>query len=328
MDIYEKGNAFFDTLGFSKDLDEVFKAVKTQQSAIGKYSKFCSVVTGGTKARKYTSNEGIDRAQKWEDGKSVPRASRHAGYTLETEAEFYANGLELTYQAANEAYQSKDARLKLLEALMEDTVLLTTSVNSIREEHAADLLNGAFATTIAPDGLSLINAAHAWKTAGAATWSNTITVGATQNKVLSIEALEEVNKLTGAFKDPFGNAMPVRVDTIIVKAGSTAEATAMKLFGEEGKFVSSTQDGVNVHRNQIKEIISLEYLTSDTAYFFADSRYFKKALKAHIHRDTTMLPEAFDYDTRSSKKDIVSSYTFDVVDMPCAIYGSKGTDAA
>lgn len=326
--IYDKGDAFFGELGFSKSIDKVFSSIVTQQEALGAYKSYCSVVIGGDQDREYTSNEGIDRPEKWANGKAVPKAKRYAGYTVKTTAEWTANSLEITYQDYHRAMKSGDSRVKLLESMLDNTRDLSIGMYAQLEEEGATLFNGAFTTVLAPDTKTFIATDHSWKRSGTTAWSNRIDVGGTLNKELSIDALKEVNKRFAAFKDASGKLMPLKADVVIVKAGSSAEAKAKELFTADGNFTANEQGNVNIYRNQIKTIISVDYMTSDTAYFFADSRYFKKALKAHIYHKIMMDKETKDYETKNSKRDIMGAWTFDLVDLPYAIQGSKGTNAA
>lgn len=254
---------YFDS-EFTRDIQQSFANFCRQATDIAAFRKFCDVRNTTEYTSNINSTEGI-KEPSWVNESQQPVQHRlEKGYKTTLVSREFAHQIVLSYKARVKARDSKE-RLSEYIAQERDAAIFATY--QFMEKEAHRMLN--FATTntyyVAPDGLSLINAAHTWNSS-TATFSNIMS-----SAPLTAQVVDAAMAYGGAFTDAQGLQMPLSFDTIVVRKGGAASRAALKLFGRgtSDQYMATTIGGVNIYFGEMT-IIETPYLSNSNAYFFMD----------------------------------------------------------
>lgn len=187
--------------------------------------------------------------------------TRVEGYKNTYTHKQYSGGLEIEYWAYINDQHS----------VMEDSPkTLAIETRRFREEHFHSIFNNAFSSTrTGGDTLSLCSTAHTTKGQGS-DQSNSGTTAISVGEVLV------VRNLMIDYKNDNGKRIGMNPDTIIVKKGTTAEATGFEIIESGGKVDVSTNNA-NFHKGRYK-LITMDYLSDSNNWFMADWEYMQQWL--------------------------------------------------
>jgi len=152
---------------------------------------------------------------------------------------------------------SKKARLKVkddTEAIMKiansQKKSALATMHSFLEKQTWALFDYANATNLAysvlaPDGLPLLSATHAWNSTGG-TFDNDLGTTA-----ISLTSAAAIKAYGGAFTDANGNAMPLRFNKIYVKTGGLASKQALSVYAAknaQGQYQTTNLVDINIYQ--------------------------------------------------------------------------------
>lgn len=264
----------------------------------------------------YTSTESLSGTIQLGVLEAPPSSMLQDGYSVTITEDRFGNAIELPEQTYRR--DGGDPTLKVQKYLeRQRNALLQDVANKLITDYHL-FFNDAFTGTslLAPDGQPLCDSAHAWATPGAATWDNYGT------EALDTGAIDTMETYAGGFLDGSGKPMPVSFDTIIVKKGSTAARTAIKLFASQ---ITPTQiDDVNIYYGQYT-IVETPYITNPLHWFGLSTKgRFDNPMKLGIGEAPT-LREPVRQNNEAIRTNCTGFWKKGIVNMPIAVYGSDGT---
>lgn len=245
-----------------KQIKEVFENYSKEQVKAAAYNSIFRVVDTDEYVESFISDEGIDDFVKLSESAALKEANLGEGYKVSIESEEYGLGLTVTHKMV---LRAKDDTVKLAKLIAPKNQKLMIAANTKIERLAHAILNNAFSSdaspALAPNGLSLINDAHTWKST-AGTFDNDL-----DGVNLSSSAWDAVQQYGGAFVDANSREMPLIFDTIIVKTGSENARTAKRLFGMGQRLYAATTSNLNIYEGSNVKIIETPYLTAQNRWF-------------------------------------------------------------
>lgn len=301
-----------------KTIKEVFDNFSMEAVKNASYNKVFRVYDTDEYVESFTSDEGIDDFVKLSEAAALKEASLAEGFKTSFESEEYGLGLTITHKMM---LRAKDDTVKLARLIEPKNRKLMIAANHKIELIAHEILNNAFSNdatpALSPDGLSLINGSHLWKS-GAATWSNDLgTVD------LSSTSWDTVQTRAGDFKDPQGRPMPLQFDTVVVKKGSANARAALRLFGMGKRLYADDIAGINIYEGSGIVVVETPYLTSANRWFALDSKQDNPLAIKFTERPTLHDPIKEKNMNRFYPATI--SFEAGVINQPFAILGSKGS---
>lgn len=262
----------------------------------------------------FTSTEGMSGAKKLARRETAPVLKLEDGYSVQIQENTFGGAIEIPFEDYKRWQQ--DSTLKVDAYLMRERDALMAENTQLFLEEVFTFLNYAFATTYyaAPDTAALIGT-HTWKTPGASTFSNAAT------KALSQSAIEDMEEYAGAFQLADGKALPLDLDTIIVKKGSANEREAIKLFAKD---IKPTQIAdINIFQGT-KTIVSTPHISyANRNYWFARSSKLDNSVKVGIGMKPS-LQEPIRQNNEAIRTNCLGIWKQGIVNMPFDFYGSTG----
>lgn len=264
----------------------------------------------------YTSTESLSGTIQLGVLEAPPSSKLEDGYSVTITEDRFGNAIELPEQVYRR--DGRDSTLRVSDYLMRQrNALLQDVANRLITDYHL-FFNDAFAGTflLAPDGQPLLDGAHAWATPGAATWDNSDT------QALDSDAIDTMETYAGGFLDGSGKPMPISFDTIVVKKGSAASRTAIRLFASQ---ITPTQiDDVNIYYGQYT-IVETPYITNPLFWFGLSTKgRFDNPMKLGIGEAPT-LREPIIQNNEAIRTNCTGFWKKGIVNMPIAVYGSNGT---
>lgn len=261
----------------------------------------------------FTSTEGMTGAKKLARRETPPLLNLQDGYSVQIQENTFGGAIEVPF----EDYKrwQNDSTLKVQTYLRRERDQLMKSNTQLFLEEMFLFLNSAFATTyyVAPDAAALIGT-HTWKTPGASTFNNSST------RLLSQDAIDDMEEYAGAFELADGKKMPINFDTIIVKTGSDNHREAIKLFAKEIK--PTAVGDINIYEGT-KTVIATPHL-DDARQWFARSSQLENSLKLGIGLKPS-LQEPIRQNNEAIRTNCMGIWKQGIVNMPFDWYGSTGT---
>lgn len=320
-----------------KDIIDSFDNASRESVMNRAFSKIVNVANTNTFEESFTSIEGMEVAEKMNEGSNYPTKQYGEGYLTSLTKEKYGNKLKITDHMLKKAGDSTQA---MREVVRVRNKLLKSFYDKI-EIDVHKLYSYAFATTFNStwEGKALIEDstnAHTWNTSTSYSFSNEIESATTRNLPLNDTAVEELEKLAGWVRDSVGNPIVVMCDTIVVKRGSSAAKKAKQIFANDINPV--TVGDINIYNGQYR-IIETPWLTnddtisySDTAYYAFDSRMMDDEFPLTIRMlQTPKLNENFGVKIEDNGDVSLSGdvwYDYGIINTPYCFYWSKGTATA
>lgn len=282
-------------------------------------ARIFNIVDTSEYTESFISTEGISLPNWINESQDLPNSTVGKGHRTVLESNEFGHNIVIPYKERLRARDNTEAILKIVNKYKNGSII---AMHTFMAKTSHNLLNNAFTTTLAPDGLSLINAAHKWSSSSG-TFSNLLEATA-----LSLEVVEKAEKIAGEMKDSVGSEMPVNLHKIIVKKGGKSSALAKKIFGiNRDQYKPATLGDVDIYMGGTYEIIETPYLTSGDAYFFVGDHEMlgvENPLAVRVV-DRPGLKEAW---TSAKNLDwvgaVAGSFKTGVVNMPFTIIGSKG----
>jgi len=264
----------------------------------------------------FTSTEALDGAKELADAETPPTTKLDDGYSVNIRMKRFGGSITVDEYMQKEG---QDNTMKVDTYLTRQRNKLLESNKKLFLTEAHKFFNGAFVTTYyaAPDTVALCGT-HSWNTAGSSTFSNAGTA------VLSETAVDAVMEYGGAFTDAVGDVMPLNFDEIIVKKGSEAHRTALKLFAF-GIQPTAIND-INIYEGEFR-IVATPYITAANKlnWFMRDSS-LDNPLKVGI-TEMPNLKEPQVLENEAIRTNCTGFWKQGIVNMPYAFYGSTGTGA-
>jgi hypothetical protein len=222
-------------------------------------------VKESTSAREYFLGlEGTDR-EGWE-------VYKNTGITAYAD---FDKGFEKTFKHYNYT-----RRFKLLQDYIEDGELnnaaqqalsgMGLSAAQVREGHASDVFNGAFAGDLGPDGVYLCSASHPYSTANADVYDNLGT------EAFSYTALKTARKNMRGWKDGLGN--PMRRNGRLILCSIDLEDVVEEVIGATGKPGTANNDANATTRQRGYSYIAWDELSDSESWFLLDTLWMKQSL--------------------------------------------------
>lgn len=276
--------------------------------------------------RIYSSVEDFEIYNELESGSAVKELTEYEvppvleldeGYQVTIRTIRYGVGILVPQKIYS--VDKNDTSMKVQTYLAAQTEMAMVDLHNKIITEAFLMYNEAFdsdAKYLAPDGLSLANASHAWSSGD--TFSNTST------SKLSMEAVDEAIEWGGNSKDPAGIVNPKNLDTIIVKKGSTNSRIARKLFAEG---ISPVAVGdINIYEGEfrIEETPYITYANRD--YWFMIDSSVQNPLAVGINIAPTMNEAQVD-SNEAIRTNLTAFMKFGITRMPAMVYCSNGTVA-
>jgi hypothetical protein len=272
--------------------------------------------------KNYTGKTGFGRLKKFDDGDDIPTASRYKTYTTKVVINNYGEAVEVT------ANQIDD---RDFEAELDEMKDLSRAANESVDMSGAQLLNGAFATTVNVngydmtwygDGVPLCSTVHPSVVPGASTQSNASSTGI---------ALTFDNYETGRLAlqlQQTDNGLPMTLagkTTIITSLNNEKEA---KEVVESDLVPNTANNAINVFKGTTDVITSVYF---DTVNGGLNSQWFVVNVARHKLNHDTRQEKMLNSDTNIRNK--VVTFTVDARWADSAtdwrgVWGSKGNLAA
>jgi len=264
----------------------------------------------------YTSTESLTGTQELSPNEEVPVSELEDGYAVNYSARRYGNSIVVN---ETQMVQAMDSTMRIDEFLKEQSRLLLQDVKHKMITSVFDILNNGFTTTIdsAPDSAAFF-ASHTWNSG--ATFDNSATAA------LSEGAIDTMEEYAGAFTDASGKEMPLDFDIIIVKKGSAAARTAIKLFAKEIK--PTAVSDINIYEGS-KTVVETPMISSANKlnwYARASQTATRNSLRLKVVQMPKMHDPVINYDTLSVKSAITGYWQAQIVNMPFDWYGSDGSN--
>jgi len=184
-------------------------------------------------------------------------------------------------------------------------------------------------SVVGGDGVALINSSHTREDGGTA-WSNVITDGTTSNMDFDLDGLKAAFRTASLIRDPKGNLMNVRLDTLVCRRGSTVFFEAMEINGALKKNLkpqSADRDGSPFGAFNIVDLPYLSTTGQDYWWMFDSSAKGSESGLQVRESEGIVLDKAHaDYKTKTIY--VSSHFAFDYGhnDGRCWV-GSDGTNA-
>jgi len=261
----------------------------------------------------FTSTEGLTGTKQLAELETPPTNALEDGYEVILSPERFGNSIIVSETMQ---LQAKDNTTKIDLFLQRQRNALLLDVTHTLLNSAFYMLNNAFnssALTLAPDGVELCGA-HTYASGG--TFDNGVTAA------LDSGAVDAAQEYAGAFTSPSGKPMPLNLDTIIVKKGSDAERTAVKLFASN---ISPTAIGdINLYEGMYK-ILATPYITSTNKnyWFMRDSSKLNSMVLGINKMPSLGTPQV--EKNLSVYTPVTGFWKRGINNMPTDIYGSNGT---
>lgn len=279
-------------------------------------------VKSSDKAREQTKlKAGLGLLQKKTEGDVVPRTNQQFAYQTEFIPDTYAKGVTVTM----EELQDRDWTDKLDE--FKD---LTLSSRLSEEKAMAQVLNGAFATTVAVNGfdISFLNDAVPMCSTvhprydGGSSQSNASSTGITlDDDNLETARLAVINQLTD-------DGTPVSImDRFMLVVPPALEKTAQQITGSE-LVIDTANNNVNIYKGKI-DVMSVNWLGaahggSDLAWFLIVPGQSKLMF---IDRLSPTFDMNVDGNTKDRSYDVLARWSVGYSDWRYT-WGSKGDGVA
>lgn len=271
----------------------------------------------------FASAESTTVAQKNAEGSDFQYTDMSKGYRVSFTTEQVGQLIELTYLSMVKAGDDTEK----MQALIDDqkNVAMTAVMNAM-QRYCFDHFNFAFTNTyaVAPDGLSLINANHAYSTG--ATFDNTLTAGD-----FSTDIMDEIYEKMGDFKWPNGEPMLFDLGYILVKKWSIQSRRARQVLGYEKQLAIATVDNVNIYTGGTAMLVETPWITTaNKEYFFAIPDYSTTSLKNPLVLSVTD-PVHLDGEFMKNKSngnmqnDVLTAFKHGIAYLPTGIFWSTGT---
>lgn len=197
-------------------------------------------------------------------------------------------------------------RERLLTEYLENSIGATTSYT------VSDDSGNYTKSVVGGDGVALIHSAHT-REDGGSSWSNVITDGTTSNMDFDTDGIKGAMYTASLIRDPKGNLMDIRPDTIVVRKGSTNYFKALEINGALGRNVkseSADRDGASF---STFKIIDLPYLTTSASdyWWMMDSKMMgpEVGLQYRESQGITLDKAHVDYKTKTIY--VTSTVAFD-----------------
>ena len=258
---------------FTKNVVKAFENGSNEVLRRSYFTKFSDVVDTTEYNEKFNSTEGQKLPSYIVENQTLPKVQQEKWYVSFLTSRSVADRICISKDVRLQAWDNTTSLWKHLAREIESA---TMWFNFFNEVEAHSIFNQWFTnlpvtnprtgtTTIAaPDTEAAFSANHSWNSS-ANVWSNLLAA-----TPLTQAVMDDANRRSKAFVDARGNEMPMYINKIYVKAGSTAEAAALKLFGAQvnnEQYRTDTQADLNQYAGKV-DIISTPFITSDTAYFF------------------------------------------------------------
>lgn len=262
----------------------------------------------------FTSTEGLSGTKQLSTLETPPSSALEDGFSVTITENRYGNSIELpeeVYRRAQGDHSTKvpDFLVRQRTKLLEDVKYkLVTDIHLFLN----DAISGTF--LLGPDGQPLLDNAHTWNTAGAATFDNLDT------QALDTGAIETLESYAGAFTGPDGKQRPIHFDTIIVKKGSAAANEAKRLFAMH--ITPTAIDDIKIYDGMYK-IIETPYIT-DGLQWFAYASGMENPLKLGIGEAPTLRDPTVQ-NNEAIRVNCTGFWKKGIVNVPMAWYGSNGT---
>lgn len=261
----------------------------------------------------FTSTEGMTGSRELGLLETPPTLTLEDGYSVTLTEKRFGGAIVLPESVYRRAEGDMTTKVPQYLERQRNQLLLDNVNFFIRENFK--MLNEAFSSSsdyLAPDGVEICGT-HTWKTGG--TFDNGVT------DALDQDAIDDLEEYAGAFTDPSGKPMPLNFDTIIVKKGSDAHRTAIKLFAEGINPVAVSD--INIYEGAYK-IIATPYITAaNKAYWFARCSDIENSLVVGIGEYPTMR-EPIKESNEAIRSNCTGFWKQGVANQPFDVYGSTG----
>ncbi len=302
-----------------KEISRAFSLLSEEAIKKSHFTKIFHVYDTDEYSESFTSDEGIDDIAPLNEGENVKDNKLFEGYKTTIVSEEAGGSLRVTKKMR---IRAKDNTVKLGELIAPKNKKLILATRRYIERKAHSLLNGAFGSTLAPDGNPLIGA-HTWKNGdGTYDFNNQLS----GNPLLSETAWDAVQEYGGAFVDPTGAEMPLNFDTIVVKKGSANARMARRLF-LSGKVFSTNVAGINIYEGDDVTVIETPYISvaNKNFWFAQDSEQENSLIVKFLQRamlEDKQVNKAIDW-----IYPVTVSFEAGVRNMPFDWVGSNGTES-
>ncbi len=272
-------------------------------------------VQGNTEwAEIFTTTEGFSGTKELSEHETPPLNSLGDGYSVTITNKRFGSGYTVT---ESDMQKMGDSSTKIDAYLIKqrNKCLRETKKYFVTELHK--FLNYAFATTYfaAPDTAALC-ATHTWNSGE--TFANNGTAALDSAAVDA--AIESISQIA----DGSAEEMQVSPDTIVVRKGTEAHRTAIKLFAE-GITPTAVAD-VNIYEGTFKIIATphITYANRNYWFLFDTSMPDENPLYAGVGKYpafTKPKPQ----DNESVRQNVTGFWKQGIINMPYMIWGSNGT---
>lgn len=263
----------------------------------------------------YTSTEGMDGVKELGEHETPPSLTLGDGYSVTITEKRFGGGLVIPEKVYRR--DGRDATWKVDQFLQRQrNQLLKTAVQKLCT-NAHLMLNEAFSSTsvyLAPDAVEICGA-HTWAS------GNTFDNGVTE--ALDSDAVDNMEEYAGAFTDPAGKEMPLKLGTVVVKYGSAAHREAIRLFAKE--ITPTAVNDINIYEGE-KRVVATPYITTaNKKYWFGmDLTTELSPLAVGLGEYPTMR-EPIKQSDESIRSNCTGFWKQGAINMTYQVYGSNGT---
>lgn len=265
----------------------------------------------------FTSTEGLSGSKELSELETPPTLKLNDGRSITVSKRRFGGSILV----------SEEDQMKMGDSTTKVNEYLIKQRNQLLRDSTNDFLvnihlmyNEAFSSSsdyLAPDSVEICGQHITSSATGGGSWFKNSTTAA-----LSTTAVDAMETYAGDHASPEDKPDPISFDTIVVKKGSDAHRTALKLFANN---ISPTAiNDINLYEGLYKIIATPYITTANKDYWFGLDSTRENPLSVRIRKMPAMNAPQVE-SNQAVRSNVTGFYEFACINAPFAMYGSNGT---